>query len=383
MVYGFWISLFCIFYAYIGYVLLLWILSIGKKLNTQNTINQSYKYKPYVSLLISAYNEEKIIEKKILNSLKLDYPEDLLEIIIVSDDSNDETNNIVEKYKDSGVTLKNYNGRIGKTACLNKTVPLSKGEIIVFSDANSLYDKDAINHLTKRFVDTRIGFVTGFTKYSMGSESDTLKSIGLYSKLERVTKKLESKIGSCVGADGAIFAIRKKLYDNLNDYDINDFVIPLNIVKKDYRGVMEENAFCAEGTAKDNKGEFNRQARITNRTIRAIFNNSPMLNPFKYGIFSFQLISHKLFKYLGPLFLIILFVTNVLLLNSGSIYIVFMCGQIIFYSFYYWNFKGNNYRALKRLNEVIKSFITVNAAMLYGWIQYFSGKTYTKWNTFR
>ncbi|HKZ46858.1 MAG TPA: glycosyltransferase family 2 protein, partial [Thermodesulfobacteriota bacterium] len=253
----FWFSVILIFYPYIGYLLILKIISFFK---SNNSIADNEEFKPLATLLISAYNEEAVIEDKILNSLDLNYPKELLEIVVISDGSNDKTNELVIKYADKGVVLRHYEGRIGKTACLNRAVPLAKGEIIVFSDANSRYDREAIRELVRSFADKEVGFATGFTRYT--TDEGLIDSISLYSRIEKITKKLESKIASCVGADGAIFAIRKPLYKLLNDYDINDLVIPLNVIKQGYRGRFEDRAFCTE-KAVSYRGEFNRQVRIT------------------------------------------------------------------------------------------------------------------------
>ena len=253
MVVLFWFSIFVILYAYFGYPLCLYIISFTKPRRKIETITSR---NPKVSLLISAYNEENVIEDKILNSLSLNYPKDLLEIVVVSDASVDRTDEIVRFYIQKGVLLRSYEGRIGKTACLNKAVPLSKGDIIVFSDANSKYDRDAIKHLVKRFNDPKVGLGTGSTKYNSKNPNSVSGSVGAYSKIEEITKKLESKIGSCVGADGAIFAIRKQLYQPLKEYDINDFVIPLHIIRQGYRAVLVEHAFCTEETAKGISGDI-------------------------------------------------------------------------------------------------------------------------------
>lgn len=332
-----------------------------------------------VSLLISAYNEQDVIEKKVVNSLELDYPKDLLEIVVVSDGSDDKTNEIVNRYADKGVVLRHYEGRIGKTACLNKAVPLAKGDFIVFSDANSQYDIHAIKHLVNRFGNEKIGFVTGTTKYISKNSNNSLHTVGIYSGIEKLTKKLESKIGSCVGADGAIFAIRKHLYQPLNDFDINDFVIPLNIIKKNFRGIMEEKAFCIEGITKNTREEFNRQVRITARTIRAIFNTIGLINPLKFGFYSFELLSHKISKLLVPFFMITILLTNILLITNGLLYLLILLGQL---SFYFMAFFGPSKRSFKGISmqiSIISSFTTINLAILWGWIKYLSGETYIRW----
>jgi len=376
----FWSSLFIILYAYFGYPLCLYIISFTKPNRKIETITSRY---PNVSLLISAYNEENVIEDKILNSLSLNYPKDLLEIVVVSDASEDRTDEIVRCYIQKGVLLRSYEGRIGKTACLNKAVPLSKGDIIVFSDANSKYDRDAIKHLVKRFNDPKVGLVTGSTKYNSKNPNSISKSVSAYSKIEEITKKLESKIGSCVGADGAIFAIRKQLYQQLKEYDINDFVIPLYIIRQGDRAVLEEDAFCVEELAKGIKGEFKRQARITNRTLRAIFSNIDMLNPFNFGIFSFELLSHKLLKFLIPYFMLMLLITNVFLLTNSSLYSIFLACQLLFYLFGLTGFRDESARQRARLISVPQTFLATNMAILWGWVTYFKGETYTTWSSLR
>ncbi len=366
-----------IFYAYIGYPMVLWIISLFKSATQRKHSELSL---PGVSLLISAYNEEDVIEEKILNSLALNYPKDLIEVTVISDGSTDGTNEIVRRYEDKGVVLKNYEGRIGKTACLNKSVPLAKGDIIVFSDANSMYEKDAVKHMVTNFVDDKIGFVTGYTKYSSQEGEKISTSIGLYSRIEKITKKYESAIGSCVGADGAIFAIRKDLYKPLQDFEINDLVIPLSIIRQGFRGILEENAYCIEKTTGDPHGEFRRQVRITNRTLRAIMKNIDLINPFKAGFFFFELMSHKVVKFLVPFFMGILLVTNISLLSLGIEYFLALLLQIITYLLAWMYHKGLGFKGISRAGSLCHSFVTVNLAIFGGWLKFLKGDTYTTWS---
>lgn len=383
MIYLFWFSIIFVFYAYLGYPLLLLLFTVINKRGYSEKTGRVDDFYPKVTLLISAYNEEKVIEDKIINSLELNYPKELLEIVVVSDGSSDMTNEIAARYADKGVVLRYFEGRIGKTACLNKVVPLAQGEIIVFSDANSRYDKEAIKELIKHFADKKIGFVTGTTKYVSDEADKALESIGIYTRIEQITKRLESETGSCVGADGAIFAIRKDLYQQLKDIDINDLVIPLNIIKQGYRGILEEKAFCIEKTAKNASGEFYRQVRITNRTIRAIVNNRELLNPFNRGAFSFQLISHKVCKLLVPYFLILLLFTNILLIRGGFLYTAALSGQIVIYLLSWLGYRGYRLNGLSMLINMSHTFINVNYAILLGWIKYIQGEKYTTWGTVR
>lgn len=379
MVIIFWGSFFAIGYAYLGYPALIWILTRFIKHKTSERIGGNEESLPPVTLLISAYNEEKVIGEKIHNALSLDYPTDLLEIVVVSDGSSDQTPQIVSKFTDRGVVLRHYEGRIGKTACLNRAVPLAKGSLIVFSDANSNYDKGSLKALVRPFQDSTIGFVTGWTRYGSGEDMAVADSLGFYSKLELVTKEMESRIGSCVGADGAIFAIHKDLYIPLQDYDINDFVIPLTIIKQGYRGVLARKAVCSEKDAGGTKEEFQRQVRITNRTIRAIINHRQLLNPFRFGFFSIELFSHKLCKFLVPIFMIGLFASNLVLISRNSFFIMVMMAQLLFYSGSFISGQVSCFPLSLRVIKASNAFILVNMAILVAWVKYLQGETYTTW----
>ncbi|MBC2696065.1 MAG: glycosyltransferase family 2 protein [Desulfobacteraceae bacterium] len=376
----FWFSMFAIFYAYLGYPIALSIIALfkPKQLNKPNKPKQ-----PMVSLLISAYNEEGIIKKKLKNALSLDYPANKLEIIVISDASEDKTDEYVKGFFGKGVRLLRQEIRQGKTTALNMAVSQACGEIIVFSDANSMYDRSAIKNLVKNFKDPVIGFVTGRTKYISRQGSSATESTSFYNKLERFVKRLESKIGSCVGADGAIFAIRKELYKTLKSYDINDFVIPLKIIEQGYRGILENEAFCIEETARDIEGEFNRQVRITNRTIRAMVNNKALLNPIKFPLFSIELVSHKIIKFMLPFFMVIVFVTNCFLVATDFFYSLILALQVLFYILAYWGYIDKQAQNKNRLTSMPYTFNMVSLAILLGWIKYFSGETYTTWTSER
>jgi len=376
----FWLSFSIIFYAYIGYILSLYVLAAFCRRSDRHCTPGTL---PTVSLLISAYNEEKVIEDKLMNALSLNYPRELLEITVVSDGSTDRTEEIVGLYSDRGVKLLSCAGRLGKTACLNKAIHAATGELVVFSDANSQYDPDALRELVKHFTDEKMGYVTGYTRYTTSTGGETVLPIGMYTRMEKLTKTLESKISSCVGADGAIFAIRKSLYQPLDDSDINDFVIPLNIVRQGFRGVLEEKAFCAEKAAEGPKGEYRRQVRITNRTIRAVFANADLLNPLRHGFFAYALFSHKLLKLLTPYFLSALFVTNALLVQKGAFYLWVFIGQFLFYALAALGYAGIRGGMLERLVSLAETFVTTNLAIFVGWLLYFRGETIVTWSKAR
>ena len=172
--------------------------------------------------------------------------------------------------------------------------------------------------------------------------------------------------------------MRKELYQPLSSYDINDFVIPLKIIKQGFRVILEEKAFCFEKTASDYKGEFSRQVRITNRTLRALFNHKQLLNPFRFPVISFEIVSHKFFKFLTPCFLIILLFANILLAPYGVFYLLFLVCQFLFYSIAsYSYFSGQS--SQNKLISLCYSFVVVTIAYLMGWIKYLSGETFSTW----
>lgn len=376
----FLLSLVLIAYAYVGYPIVLWCLAIIKK---GPRIQAEPSWTPNVSLLISVYNEEAILEEKLLNSLKLDYPRKRLEIVVISDGSTDRTEAIAKEFADQGVVLKSYPGRIGKTACLNQVMAAISGEIVIFSDANAMYTPYVLRALIEPFADSAIGYVTGGTSYVSDANGKMGKSIGLYARLERTTKMLESRIGSCVGADGAIFAIRRSLYEPLNRADINDLVIPLRIVRAGFRGIYVPRASCAEVAAKETTREFSRQVRIAARTIRAVMTHRALLNPFRYGLFAFQFISHKFCKLIVPFLLLAALVSNAALMGAGTFYLVTLALQLVLYGTAWIAMRfatsHQSASAVRRLLDVVHSFILVNVAVAVGWVRYWRGESFTTW----
>jgi cellulose synthase/poly-beta-1,6-N-acetylglucosamine synthase-like glycosyltransferase len=376
---AFWVSLLAIAYAYVGYPAVLWLLSRFRPPAAWDGTGPDASL-PSVTLIVSAFNEEQVIGQKLENALSLDYPLGLLEIVVVSDGSSDRTCEIVLGFAHRGIVLRHYEGRIGKTACLNRALPMANGSIVVFSDANSAYERGALRALVRPFADPSVGFVTGWTRYGSKEDEAASASLGIYSKLELMTKELESRLGSCVGADGAIFAIRKQLYTPLRDYDINDLVIPLSINRQGYRGILQREATCVEKDAGGAKGEFQRQVRITNRTLRAIMNYRQLFNPCRFGLLSFELFSHKLCKFLVPAFLIAALVANLLLAQRGGFFLAALIAQGIFYVSAGAATLLSKTRFLSHLAETARSFVVVNAAIALAWIQYFQGETYTTWS---
>lgn len=325
----FWSSLLLLFYIYIGYPILVKLLSAADK-----RIAKDEGYLPKVSILIAAYNEEKDIEHTIRNKIALDYPRELMEILVVSDESTDRTDALVESLAAEApfpIRLVRQTPRQGKTAGLNLIAPLATGEILVFSDANSLYEPDALRKLVRNFADPEVGYVTGKMIYANPDGSVVGDGCSAYMRYENWLREKETRIGSVVGVDGGIDAIRARLFKQLNADQLPDFVQPLKVNEQGYRVIYEPEAVLKELALDDSGREFRMRVRVSLRALWALHDMKQLLNPFQYGLFAIQLISHKLLRYLAFIPLLWLGFANLLLLGQGGIYLLFFFGQILFY----------------------------------------------------
>lgn len=336
---------------------------------------------PSVTLIISVFNEEEVIARKLNNSLELDYPRLLLEILVVSDASTDRTEAIVGEFERFGVRLLSRPGRQGKTAGLNEAVAHAGGQVVVFTDADAMYPTDAIRKIVAVLGAPGVGLVTGSTQYVAAGAGDVASTSGVYTRLERLTKRLETSIGSCVGADGAMFAMRSTLFRPLNHDDINDFVIPLQVVRQGWRAVCRDDLQCREAASEDTTKEFERQIRITNRTIRALFRNADLMNPFRYPLFSFELISHKLLRLTVPIFLVLAFFTNLLLLAGGPLFVALFACQAGFYGAAVAGFLFERQRRTAGRLGLAYHFVAMNLAMLLGWLAFLRGEKHVTWGS--
>lgn len=287
-----WSAITLMAYVFVGYPGALWLLS---KLLPRPL--QQRDITPSVTLLISAFNEAHVIGRKIENALSLDYPHDQLEVIVISDASSDATDEIVRSYADRGVLLHRMTQRGGKTLGLNAGVERARGDILVFSDANIIYRSDALKKLVRNFADSSVGCVTGDSRYE-ASQSAAHQEEDTYWGYERFIRACESRIGSTVGGDGAIFAIRRALYRPLAHDAINDLVIPLRIVLEGHRAVFEPAAVGVEPSAGSFKREFRRKRRIVNRSWRGVMGLRGVLSPARSGMFAWQVWSHKVLRWL-------------------------------------------------------------------------------------
>lgn len=372
------VALFIPIYVYVGYPLLLLILNSvlkGKPLHKSDIT-------PSVTFIVSCYNEADVIEQKIQNCLKLDYPAQSLEMIYVSDGSDDGTDDIVKKYTVQGIKLIRQEGRLGKTMGLNLALAEARGEVVVFSDANAMYEPDAIKKLVRNFADDEVGYVVGAAMYKDETESGAGTSENAYWKYEIFLKTIESKLHSVVGGDGAIYAIRRELYEPLAQQDINDFVNPLQIIAKGYRGIFEPDAICYEQTAGDFDKEGRRKQRIVNRSFTGLMKNAVVLNPFKHGFYALEMLSHKLLRWLIPFFIIIAAIGIIVLAQFALP--VFQWGLLLGIVFTWFVMLGKLlkfWQACPSLLLIPYYFYLVNLNSMKGVIQSLRGNVQITWST--
>ena len=374
----FWSAATLIVYVYAGYPLLL---GLVRALGGARRVAVG-EHRPPLTLIVSAYNEAEIIGEKIANSLSLDYPADRLEVLVVSDCSSDATDAIVAGVSDPRVRLIRMAERGGKTLGLNAAAREARGEILVFSDANAIYLRDALVNLTRNFADAQVGAVIGESTYS-AAEGGADEEESLYWKYEIAIKRLESAIGSVVGGDGAIYAIRKALYRPMRADALSDFVNPLQIVRGGHHCVYEPAARSVEKAAGDFDREFRRKVRIVNRAWRAMMSMKDLLNPLRHGLFAFEIISHKLLRWLVPLFMALALGANFALAGSGWFYAATLTVQLAVYLLVAVAYPLRQKVQLPRLLAVPFYFVMVNIASARGIVEAYLGKTYTTWTTAR
>jgi glycosyltransferase involved in cell wall biosynthesis len=308
----FWVCVSLIGYVYLGYPLLMRMLAHWKR-STPPTTPAIW---PKVSLIVAAYNEERVLAAKLANSLVLDYPADRLEILVASDGSTDRTDAIAGKFAGRGVRLLRVEGRQGKTAAQNAAVAAAKGEIVVFSDANALYEPDAIRRLVAHYTNPSVGCVEGRRADFVATPSATGRAEVSYRDWESRIKTWESGVLSCTGATGPIYAVRRSLYVPLDPAMISDFMEPLLIMcRHGKRQVFEVAAVSREAVLSDLRDEFRRKVRIMTRCLNSLRMAPEVVNPLRNGWFALQVISHRLLRWWVPVFALTAFGANLCLLD--------------------------------------------------------------------
>lgn len=322
----FWGSVAVIVYTYLVFPAVIFLRGLLFKKNFK-----SGDIAPRISLIIAAYNEEESIEDRIENVLSLDYPQDHLEIIIASDGSTDDTDTIVSRYVSESLRLLSL-PRAGKTAALNAAVESASGDIIVFSDANSIFAPDALRALVRPFVDSEVGGVAGDQRYLKPRQ--TVSSVDgerSYWNFDRLLKRFQSRAGNVISATGAIYAIRRELYQPIPAGAVDDFITSTRVIAQGYRLVFVEEARAFEPVSKSTSLEFSRKIRVINQGLVSVYVMRELLNPFKFGFYSIQLFSHKVLRRLVFLPLILIFMASLFLWGKGLFYQLITIAQFGFY----------------------------------------------------
>jgi len=377
----FWTLITLCFYLYFGYPVLLVLVGLLRRRSVSKK-----DITPSATLLIPAYNEEAVMAAKLDNVLALDYPRQKLDILVVSDGSDDDTEAIVRRYSQQGVRLLALPRR-GKASALNTAVPHVRGTIIVFSDANTMLEPDALRILVQSFHDPEVGGVCGNLTQRSARQSDSVrKGDSLYWRYDKFVKRMEGYTGSITFAAGSLYAIRRELFVPISDLGaVDDVAISSQVVKQGYRLVYEPDAVCYEEEAASTEGEFRRKSRLVNIGLRALLATG-ILNPFRYGFYAWQVVSHKLLRRLVGYFLIAILLLNMILVlnNASMLYRLTLLTQIILYAI---SLAGYLLRrspwGQKKMFYVPFYFVMVNIAAMVGVWNLLRGERIVSWQPVR
>jgi cellulose synthase/poly-beta-1,6-N-acetylglucosamine synthase-like glycosyltransferase len=379
----FWTSLFLIFYSYAGYGILVWILVRIKKLIRPTSLRQK-PADPYpaVALVVAAYNEEDFIQEKIENTLQLDYPKDKLELIFITDGSNDQTPDIISRYPQ--VLLLHQPERRGKVAAMNRAIQHVQSPLVIFCDANTLLNTACIREIVKHYEDPKVGGVAGEKKImQQGKDAAAAAGEGLYWKYESYLKKLDSALYTTVGAAGELFSVRKALFEQAPAGTIiEDFVQSLKLVINGYVVRYEPNAYAAEAPSASIKDEMKRKVRICAGAFQAMILLKELFNVFRFPIPSFQFISHRILRWtVCPVALILVFICNVFIVALGGslFYQVMLALQVLFYimGITGWVYASRNIR-LKAV-YIPFYFLFMNLSVFIGFGRFIRNKQTVLW----
>lgn len=378
----FWSSTLLVFYTYVGYGIILFILVkiFGSKISKQTEHQQSDEELPSLTHIIAAYNEEDYIEEKIQNSLNLNYPSEKNLVWIVTDGSDDNTPKIVEKF--DNVRLFHKDERMGKIHAVNRVMKEVETEIVVYSDANTVLNKQSLKNLVKHYQDEKVGCVSGEKRVRHeGSQEASSAGEGMYWKYESFLKKYDYKLYSVVGAAGELFSIRTSLFHPVDPNTlIEDFYLSLSIAKQGYKIAYEADAYALEDSSESITEESKRKIRIAAGGHQAIVRLASLLNVFKYGWLSFQYISHRVLRWtVTPIALLLLLVSNLFLVQQHWIYGLIFLGQVLFYLGSYLGFVLQKRQIKVKALFIPFYFTFMNVAVYLGFIRFIKGNQSVLW----
>jgi len=382
MVFIFWACLFVIFYTYIGYGILLYLLVKCRRVVKGRRVVPTGKIDfPSITVIVAAYNEEKIIEEKILNTFSLSYPPGKCSYIFITDGSVDNTPGIVSRYPQ--IKLMHDSRRLGKINAVHRAIQEVDTEIVVFTDANTILNEEALTNMARHYSDVKVGAVAGEKRVAISESSDATAGEGFYWKYESILKNMDSELNSVMGAAGELFSIRTSLYQPVSPNAIlDDFMISLLIAEKKYRVVYEPAAYALENASSDIKEELKRKIRIAAGGIQSVIWLRKLLNPFRHPILSFQYFSHRVLRWtLAPFCLILAFVTNLFIVfqKADPLYVSLLAAQILFYAGATtgWFFEKKEIKI--KAFFIPFYFCIMNYAVIKGIGRYYSGAQSAAW----
>jgi cellulose synthase/poly-beta-1,6-N-acetylglucosamine synthase-like glycosyltransferase len=376
MVYLFWLAAGLLVHTYVLYPLSLPVLRF--LFRPRRKIGDPNRHK--VSLIIAAHNEEKVIEEKIRNCFDLEFPRRNLEILVGSDASTDATNAIVARYSPD-VKLAAFPQRGGKAGVLNQLVPRAQGDILVFCDANTMLLRNALQKLLAHFEDPEVGCVCG--RLILHDAGHSALGIGesIYWNLESEIKKQEGKLGIVIGANGALYAIRKELFERIpvDRKAMDDFYVTTRVLKAGKKAIYEPQAIGSEETSLETYGEFQRKVRIGQANFNLLGSYLGLLNPLR-GLVAYGFFSHKLLRWIAPLLMVVMLAANAFLLGDGPVYQAAFGLQALLYAFAGIGYLRNGKTRNQKLLLIPFYFVSMNAALALGmWRALFSRKDGPMW----
>ncbi len=380
-VFLFWFGLFIVFYTYIGYGILLYLIVHIKETVKKKAIHPLPASLPDVTLFIAAYNEEDIVRQKMENCRDLSYPSDKLRIVWVTDGSDDHTNERLAAYEDVSVFFTPE--RKGKTEALNRGMQYVSTPYVVFTDANTMLNTEAIKEIVRCFSNPKVGCVAGEKRVDTQSAQGATAGEGFYWKYESALKDLDDRLYSAVGAAGELFAIQTRLFEQMpSDTLLDDFILSLRIAAKGYKIAYCKEAYATETTSLNMKEEEKRKIRIAAGGLQSVWRLRGLFNIFRYGMLSFQYISHRVLRWtLTPLMLFLLLPVNLILALSGNpFYIGTLTLQLLFYVAAYAGYRMEQRNLRNKLLFIPYYFIFMNVNVIRGFFYLNKNKGNGTWS---
>jgi len=375
----FWLSVAALVYTYVGYPVLVYLLSLIR----HKKVKKNAEHKPTVSIIITAYNEERAIKQKLENTLALDYPKDKVEIIVASDCSSDRTDEIVNGFAPLGVNLYRQPDRLGKTCAQNTAVSIAKNDIILFSDATTMYSPDVLREIAPSFADESVGCVAGKLIYIDPANTGVGSGARSYWGYETFLKTRESRACSLIGASGCLYAVRRAAYVPMYAEACSDFLIVTKIMEQGLRTVYEPNAICTEETNRNIEKELRMRVRVIGQTFVDLWRHRSMMNPLRSGFYAIELISHKLFRYFVPFMLLGIFVSTVVLSFYSVWFYFLLIGQIFFYGVAFISSLLERVGVQSRVLSLPQYFVLTNLASVVALFKTLRGERYAVWQPIR